>query len=689
MSESTQPLPYNKVFSAMSDSLLELNSFPTTLPDAISIPTEGINRLAAAPLDLTSVNVLPATVSAGAVLPVVQTLALADGVERRGDITGGVGVNVLAGRNGVFTVGHSGLFSMDVLADDGGYEGQIGVFSLTGMEEMKVGSKEFAKEAAQRVINGGKGYLLFDDGSEGARFDGGVAGGADGYGGVKTVSFHAGEKVALILVPNGDLRDVARGKMKGDGCPMFSISAANKRGQDQFAKVGTNTFGWEDIGSRFSDRDFNDLVVKIGGATGSVKDLSAVSNNTGWLQGELGQKISGFANRSNAVLEWNKATLEAIKTDKSAPPIASRNLAIVGAAVYDAVNGLTDFYKSYLVSENWDAEASAEAAAIQAAYQVLIELYPTQKATFDNLLASSLGTLPSNSDLIQEGLDFGKAVAQEVLAARATDGSKNTVSYTVNTTPGNWQPTGPVTSPLLPQWGAVTPFAMESGSQFRPDAPPALTSADYAAAYNLTKDVGSLNSTTRTADQTETAKFWADGGGTYTPPGHWNAIANQLLDSSNATLVESARTMGMLNIAMADAAIACWDAKYTYNTWRPMTAIQQGDADGNAATIANPNWKPLLTTPPFPEFTSGHSTFSSTAATVLTNLMGDNISFTTNSVGLPGVTRSFTSFQQAAAEAGMSRIYGGIHFMPANLEGLHCGQKIGDFVVSTVMQKAS
>jgi hypothetical protein len=689
----------------MSDNLF-VNTFSAALPDIISSPKDafgqdtGVSRSGTTLsfqetlADTGVVNVLkdfgsyfPASVTT------LQPLANSSGSrnDRGNDITGsgGAGVNVFAGKSGVFTVGSGGFFSMDLLSDGGAYQGQIGVFSLTGMEDMKLDSREFAKEAAQRAIGGGgQGYLLFDDATQDGRFDGGAR---NSYAGATTVSFEAGEKVALILVPNGELRDVARGRMGGTRAPMFSMAAANNKGLDQFAKINTNTFGWEDIScnSRSCDRDFNDLVIKVAGATSEVEDLTAITQNTGWLQSSLGEKLSTFANQSNAVLQWSKAALEAIKAEKTAPPVASRNLGIMSSAVFDAVNGLNEFFASYQVGNKNEIEGSADAAAIQAAYETLITLFPNQKAAFDTLLASSLSTLPSNSRAVQAGLDFGKSVAQDILAARANDGSGNTVPYNLSNEVGAWQPTGPVTSPLLPQWGSVTPFALKTGSQFRPDAPPALTSAAYAADFNMVKDLGAIDSTTRTADQTEIAKFWADGAGTYTPPGHWADIAIQVLDSRNASLVESARTMGLLNIALADAAIACWDAKYTYNTWRPITAIRQAEQDGNAATTADPNWQPLLTTPPFPEFTSGHSTFSGTGATVLTSLLGDNVSFTTTSIGLPGVTRTYTGFQQAADEAGMSRIYGGIHFMPANLEGLNCGRQIGTFVASNFMQRLS
>jgi Domain of unknown function (DUF4114)/PAP2 superfamily len=623
---------------------------------------------------------------------VFQSPLASAGTNGAADISGSSGlVNPFAALDGVFTVGAGGLLSIDVLADNGDYQSQVGVFSLTGMENLKIGSADFMQEAARRAtVGNGQGYLMFDDATQGARFDGELGEAncnRNQYSGAKTVGFAAGEKVALILVPNGRLQDVAAGNMGGAMRPLFSIAAANTDQVSQLAKVSTNTFGWEDIGGKsFSDKDYNDLIIKVTGASGQVADLSKVINgDRDWQQNQFAQQIINFAGKSDAVLGWNKAALEAIKTEKTNPPIATRNLAILEAAVFDAVNGLAAVYNSYKVNNGTDAGASIEAAASQAAYRVLTELYPNQKATFDGILNGFLQDLPAG-EFVDKGLAYGKAVAEATLAARANDGSKKVVPYVASSEIGKWQPTGAVTSPLLPQWGNVTTFALTSGSQFRPDAQPALTSAEYAKDFNLTKEVGSVNSTIRTADQTEIAKFWADGGGTYTPPGHWNDIANQLLSKNNVSLVESAHTLGLLNIALADAAIACWDAKYTYNAWRPVTAIRQADLDGNSATAADATWQSLIATPPFPEYTSGHSTFSATAATVLGELIGNNVGFSTTSIGLPGVTRSYTSFQQAAQEAGMSRIYGGIHFMSANTNGLECGEKIGNYVIDNLMQ---
>jgi membrane-associated phospholipid phosphatase len=226
----------------------------------------------------------------------------------------------------------------------------------------------------------------------------------------------------------------------------------------------------------------------------------------------------------------------------------------------------------------------------------------------------------------------------------------------------------------------VTPFALTRADQFRPDGPPEVTSAAYAAEFNEVKRLGSASSTERTAEQTEIARFWADGSGSYTPPGHWNQIATDLAATEGLSGPASARLLAELNVALADAAIAAWDAKYTYDFWRPVTAIRLADTDGNAATAADPDWVPLITTPNHPDYVAGHATFSAAAATILTDAFGAQ-AFSATSVTLPGVTRSFASFADAAAEAGWSRIYAGIHFRSAVEDGLALGQAVGDWVL--------
>jgi len=222
---------------------------------------------------------------------------------------------------------------------------------------------------------------------------------------------------------------------------------------------------------------------------------------------------------------------------------------------------------------------------------------------------------------------------------------------------------------------------MSSGSQFRPASIPSLTSQEYTDSYNEVKSLGAVDSATRTAEQTQIAHMWAAGTGTVTPPGMWNQIAAQISQQRSLSTQENARLFALLGIGLADAAIASWDCKYTYNFWRPVNGIREGDTDTNPDTAADATWTPLLITPPFAAFTSGHSTFSSAAASILAGFFGtDNISFSAESVG---ITREFESLWAAAEEAGQSRIYGGIHWQFDNTAGLHCGGEIGALVTAT------
>lgn len=388
---------------------------------------------------------------------------------------------------------------------------------------------------------------------------------------------------------------------------------------------------------------------------------------------------------ANVVLDWNTRTLEAIKATGSNPLLASRALAITQAAVYDAVIAIDGTYAPYAFHGQAPPTASPEAAAATAAYHTLVELFPTRRADFDAALEASLADVP-DGPAENQGVAVGQAAAASILALRRHDGFDAVVPYTPGTDPGDWQPTPGAFLPALgAQWPQVTPFAMSSGSQFRPAAPPALDSEEYAAAFNEVLDLGRNTSTTRTADQTEIARFWADGGGTSYALGHWNIIAGGASVDEGLDLVGNARLYAQLNIAMADAIISTWDTKFAYNLWRPVTAIRAADTDGNPDTAADPTWTPLLGTPNFPSYTSAHSTVSRSAATVLTAVFGADYHFTAGSEGLPGVTRTFDSFEAAAMEAGRSRIYGGIHYQFDNVAGQEAGLNVGRYVVDNVL----
>jgi len=391
--------------------------------------------------------------------------------------------------------------------------------------------------------------------------------------------------------------------------------------------------------------------------------------------------------RGDLVTEWNSAALEVIRLARTAPPPASRNLAILHVAIYDAVNGIRRTNEPYFVHDKAPGAASVEVAASAAARRVLGSLYPAQAAAFDALYEELVSGIPSGPS-VAFGVRWGEAVAEAILAWRAADHSADVVPYIPGSGAGAWAPTAPAfAASLFPQWPVVTPFAMESPAQFRPPAPPALNSQEWADEYNLTKELGSATSATRTLEETEIARFWADGAGTVTPPGHWNVIAQDVSTQQGLTLEENARLFALLNIAEADAAIVSWDCKYTFHFWRPITAIRNGDLDPREDTVKEAEWTPLLVTPPFPEYTSGHSTFSAAGAAVLAAFFGtDDVAFTTFSEDLPGVSRSFSSFSDAALEAGMSRIYGGIHFLSANRAGLSSGGSLGAFVAETFLR---
>jgi membrane-associated phospholipid phosphatase len=390
----------------------------------------------------------------------------------------------------------------------------------------------------------------------------------------------------------------------------------------------------------------------------------------------------------NVVLEWNQLALDAIRQTNANVLLASRALAITQAAIYDSVNAIDRSFAPYFAQVHASRGASLDAAAAEAGHDTLAALFPSRASTFDAALAADLMGIPPGR--ARQGTEVGHAVAQQILTWRSTDGSGAVVPYTPGTDPGDWQPTPPAFLPALgPQWPDVTPFAMSDGSQFRPPPPPALGSAQYAAAFNEVKSLGSVDSTTRTADQTQIALFWKDPTAAAYAFGHWNEIAEQVSVERKFDLVADARLFALLNLATADAIISAWDTKYTYNFWRPVTAIQfPGDSALNPATGSDPTWTPLIVTPNFPSYTSAHSTVSGAAAAVLTSVFGRDYHFTTGSDGLPGVTRSFASFDAAAAEAGQSRIYGGIHFQFDNQSGLASGHALGRFVIGNFLLPA-
>jgi uncharacterized protein (TIGR03118 family) len=390
---------------------------------------------------------------------------------------------------------------------------------------------------------------------------------------------------------------------------------------------------------------------------------------------------------TDVVILWNQAVLNAIRTDKPTLGFVTRDLAIVHTAIYDAVNAIDQTSAPFHVPVQAPADASPEAAAAAAGLFTAAALFPTDLNMFQATFQKSLADIPDGTAR-DEGIEVGEIVAEQTLISRVTDGADAFVPHPPGTNPGDWRPTPPAFAPAqTPQWGFVTPFAISNTAQFLPPPPPALDSPDYAAAFNEVKDLGELNSPDRTPLETVVAQFWQGNAGTAQVPGYWNEIAESAAISQGNTLDQNARLFAELNVALADSVIVHFAAKYTYNRWRPITAIQNADETGNPDTVADPNWLPLNNTPPNPSYVSGHAAVSGAAATVLDQFFGtDNISFNLTSEDLPGVTHSFTSFSAGAAEAEDSVVWGGIHFRFDVTAGDTLGRSIAQFVAQNFFQ---
>ncbi len=389
----------------------------------------------------------------------------------------------------------------------------------------------------------------------------------------------------------------------------------------------------------------------------------------------------------DVIVQWNNVSLGAIQVAQYRATQASRVLAMVHGAMFDAINNIDPACENYHVTAAAPTVISREAAAAAAAYRVLVTLFPAQTATFDTAIAESLLHVP-NGDRETNGVAFGNQVGNLYVAWRSADHSGDIVPYVPGSGPGDWQPTPPDYGPaMMPNWATVTPFAMTSNSQFRPIAYPDLTSAEYANDFNQVKTLGAKTGSVRTPAQSETAMFWVDMPGTITTVGRWNKIAQQVAGNQFNNIWQNARLFALLNIALADAGIAAWDCKYEYNFWRPITAIRAADTDGNPLTEQNAAWEPFIMTPAFPEYVSAHSTFSAAAAGILTEFFGrDTIDFTISSYMMPMDMRNYHSFTQAAEEAGISRIYGGIHFNSANVRALSAGKELAGYVFNNFLK---
>jgi len=381
-----------------------------------------------------------------------------------------------------------------------------------------------------------------------------------------------------------------------------------------------------------------------------------------------------------SAVDWNRELITILGTPGAQPATVhpTRSFALLQAAEYDAVTSITHAAPPYLFSVPAPRGARPDAAADQAAHDVLTALYPPLKSGLDQLLAGELAAIPDTRGK-QQGIGVGEIVAERLVRIRSSDGSAAIPPpFTAGSQPGDYQPTPPnFPAPVFTNWGSITPFVLDSGQQFRPAPPPPITSVAYARALNQVKSLGQDSSTTRTADQTTLAKFW----GAAPIWNVWNEIAQKLAVTRHANLERTVTVFANLDLALADATIGLYDAKYHYLVWRPITAIRQGDTAGNPGIIGDPNWNPLAVTAADPSYPGAHATISQAAATVLSAFYGDHQQLTVSSDGDPGVTRTFDNFQAAANEATLSRLFAGQHTMIDLVAGQQLGRHVGDFVL--------
>jgi len=434
--------------------------------------------------------------------------------------------------------------------------------------------------------------------------------------------------------------------------------------------------------------------------------------------------VAGSAAHADVIHDWSNTYLNIIRQTGGAPCPISRDGPMMYLSMYDAVNGIdrvnnfSSSYEPYLTNlPVADAGASREAAAAMAAFTVMSSLHASSPANLALISATCNAQLAAIPDgpAKASGMSYGETVANMLLAQRQNDGYDADPSYTPGGNAGDWRvtPDGPFVQPFTPHWGNVTPWGLESGSQFRPTTltdfgsmSALLQSQAYADQINGApgipgvKDLGSRNSAFRTADQTEAAWFWAnDRDGTSKPPGQLIQLTQVVSNDANLSLSENARLFGLVGLALGDACIAAWDAKYNtdIDLWRPIDAIRETVDDGNPNTSPVADWLPLNDfTPPFPAYVSGHATFGATHAAIMASFFGtDDITFTLGSdefgvnPGLgydPNLTRTFNSFSEAAWENAMSRVWLGVHFYWDAVDGNILGYQVGDYIYGNYLR---
>ena len=387
--------------------------------------------------------------------------------------------------------------------------------------------------------------------------------------------------------------------------------------------------------------------------------------------------LGGFLSSASAdeVIRWNQVATDATTANKVDPLTESRIFAILHIAIHDAVNAVQPRYQSYLPKElSAPVDASVDAAVAGAAHEALVALLPAGKKSLDDALEESLGRVPE-SPRKTVGLEIGRAAAAAILAARESDGANRAIEYTPGTEPGQYCPTPPDFTPaFMSHWGKIAPFVLQSSAQFRCPDPLPVDSERAFAEIEEVRAIGGSKSATRTAEQSEIARFWYE-----SSPRGWNRIAREVASPRQFDAWENARLFALVNLAMADGFIAGFEDKYHCNYWRPVTAIRH---------LGDREWLSYLATPPVPDYPSTHTVLGAAAATATARFFGtDFISFTTTSgEPYPDITRKFWSLSEAARENGASRILAGIHFSSAVLAGYNQGERVANWVFENALR---
>jgi hypothetical protein len=420
-----------------------------------------------------------------------------------------------------------------------------------------------------------------------------------------------------------------------------------------------------------------------------LKFVTACALSSAALTAQAVGTANSISQSTDPVIQWNRSLLTIVRTPGAQPATIhpTRSFAILHAAIYDAVNAIDQTHESYAVRfSGVSRQASQAAAADAAAHDVLVALYPRLTGALDATLQQSLTFVPDGLAK-KEGIRIGQAVAHAIVSLRSNDGANQVpLPYVFGTAPGDYQSTPPnfPKQPQFTHWRNVTPFALKQADQFRPGAPPSLASDRYADDVNEVQSLGIAGGTAATPDEALTGRFWNGAIQNY-----WNEIAQTASLDRHLTTAEEARLFALLNLSFADGVVAFYDAKYTYNRWRPVTAIRAAGTDANPETTPDANWLPEVgNTTPDPAYPGAHAVISAAAAAILRAVLHrDHLDFAVTSEVLPGVERSFASISAAADEATESRIFAGVHFRNDLTTGHRLGRDVADFVLDHFLRR--